>query len=154
MAALLATALAHYIKKWLRPLATRADLSRWPRRVVVAGMVLAPSLLGLLLILGLRVLFASFDLHTALIDVAMDLATVLVLVRFGVHVLERFAGPEQLDRAWELRLTFVLWAASPSRYSAGSAASNARSTASTCSPARPRSASGRCSRAWWSSSAS
>ena len=46
MAALLATALAHYIKNWLRPLAARDDLPRWPRRFVVAGMVLAPSFLG------------------------------------------------------------------------------------------------------------
>ena len=46
MAALLATALAHYIKNWLRPLAARDDLPRWPRRCVIAGMVLAPSLIG------------------------------------------------------------------------------------------------------------
>ena len=97
MAALLATALAHYIKKWLRPLAARDDLPRWPRRFVIAGMVLAPSLLGVVLILGLRVLFASFGLPTALIDIAMDLATVLVLVRFALHVLSVSLGPEQLD---------------------------------------------------------
>ena len=111
MAALLATALAAYIKKWLRPLTTREGVSRWARRCVVAGMVLAPSLLGLLLILGLRVLFSSFQLHTALIDVAMDLATVLVLVRLGVHVLSVSLGPNSWVRVWELRLTLALWTA-------------------------------------------
>jgi small-conductance mechanosensitive channel len=111
MAALLATALAAYIKKWLRPLTTRDGVSRWARRCVVAGMVLAPSLLGLLLILGLRVLFSNFQLHTALIDVAMDLATVLVLVRLAVHVLSVSLGPNSWVRTWELRLTFILWTA-------------------------------------------
>ena len=110
MAGLLATALAHYIKNWLRPLATRDDLSRWPRRFVIAGMVLAPSLLGVVLVLGLRVLFATFDLPTALIDIAMDLTTVLVLVRFALHVLSVSLGPNSWIRAWELKLTFALWA--------------------------------------------
>ena len=110
-AALLATALAHLIKNRLRPLAARDDLPRWTLRFVVAGMVLAPSLLGVLLILGLRLAFASFDLHTALIDVAMDLATVLVLVRFAVHVLSVSLGPNSWIRAWELRIALALWVA-------------------------------------------
>jgi len=97
MAGLLATALAHHIKTWLRPLAARDDLPRWPRRFVIAGMVLAPSLLGLLLVLGLRVLFASFDLPTALIDIAIEVEGLTVreartrapMARStGVHVFE------------------------------------------------------------------
>jgi len=110
MAGLLATACAHYIKNWLRPLAARDDLPRWPKRVVIAGMVLAPSLLGVVLVLGVRVLFATFDLPTALIDIAMDLTTVLVLVRFALHVLSVSLGPNSWIRAWELKLTFALWA--------------------------------------------
>jgi small-conductance mechanosensitive channel len=110
LAALLATALAVYLKNRLRPLAARVDLAIWPKRVVIAGMVLAPSLLCLLLVLGLRVLFASFDLQTGLIDIALDLTTVLVLVRAGVHVLSVSLGPNSWIRAWELKLTFFLWA--------------------------------------------
>ena len=110
MAGLLATAFAHYIKNWLRPLAARDDLPRWPKRLVIAGMVLAPSLLGVVLVLGVRVLFATFDLPTALIEIAMDLTTVLVLVRFALHVLSVSLGPNSWIRAWELKLTFALWA--------------------------------------------
>jgi small-conductance mechanosensitive channel len=110
MAALLATALAYYLKNWLRPLAARDDLPRWPRRIVVAGMVLAPALIGLLLILALRAGFDAFDLHIGLIDIALDLTTVLVLVRFGVHVLSVSLGPNSWIRTWELKITFVLWA--------------------------------------------
>ena len=59
MVALLATALAHYIKRWLRPVAARSDIGRWPRHMVIVGMVLAPSFMALVLIVGLRALFAS-----------------------------------------------------------------------------------------------
>jgi small-conductance mechanosensitive channel len=111
MVALLATALAQYIKRWLRPLAARADLPRWPRRMVIIGMVIAPSFMALVLILGLRATFAYAGLPVALIDVAMDLATVLLLVRLGVHVLSVSLGPNSWIRSWELRITFVIWAA-------------------------------------------
>ena len=41
LAVLLALAIAHYIKRGLRPLAARSDLDIWSRRLVVAGMVIA-----------------------------------------------------------------------------------------------------------------
>jgi small-conductance mechanosensitive channel len=110
MAALLAIGLAQYIKRWLKPLAARPNLDRWQQRCVVAGMVLAPSLIGVVLVLGVRVLFASFALPTSVIDRALDLATVLVLVRFAVHVLSVSLGPNSWIRAWEIRLTVFIWA--------------------------------------------
>ncbi len=41
----------------------------------------------------------------------MDLATVLVLVRFAHALFTVSLGPNSWMRAWELRLTFVIWAA-------------------------------------------
>ena len=111
MASLLASALGHYIKTWLRPLSNRANLASWPRRLLIAAMVIAPSFMGLVLMLGLLALFGSFDLPVALIDIAKDLATVLVLVRFGVHGLSVSLGPNSWVRSWELRITFVIWIA-------------------------------------------
>ncbi|HKU90318.1 MAG TPA: mechanosensitive ion channel domain-containing protein [Steroidobacteraceae bacterium] len=111
MAALLATGLAHYIKRWMRPLAERADVGPWSRRLVIAGMVIAPSFVALVLILGLRALFAYFGLRVELVDLAMDLATVLVLVRIGVHALSVSLGPNSWIRSWELRITFAIWIA-------------------------------------------
>jgi small-conductance mechanosensitive channel len=110
MAGLLATALAHYLKNWLRPLSTRFNQGRWPKRLVVAGMVLAPALLSVLLVLGLRLLFISFAMPVSVIDRALDLVTVLVLVRFAVHALSVSLGPNSWIRSWELRLTFLIWA--------------------------------------------
>ena len=112
MAALLATALAHYIKRWLRPLAARADLPRWPRRLVIAGMVLAPSFLGVVLILGLRALFASFRPARSRSSTSPWTSPrcwcwcASRCMCFSVSL-----GPNSWIRAWELRLTFVLWAA-------------------------------------------
>jgi small-conductance mechanosensitive channel len=110
MAALLATALANYIKRWLRPLTERAGAGPWTKRLVIAGMVIAPSFLAVVLILGLRVLFGYFRLRVEVLDAAMDLATVLLLVRVGVHALSVSLGPNSWVRSWELRLTFAIWA--------------------------------------------
>jgi len=111
MAGLLASALAHYLKNALRPYSTRADIARWPQRLLVVAMVLAPSFMGVVLVLGLRILFSAFDLQIGLIDVALDLITLLVVVRFAVHALSVSLGPNSWFRSWELRLTVVIWAA-------------------------------------------
>src|SRR3954468_13582101 len=111
MAGVLAAALAHHIKRWLCPLAERADANPWSRRMVIAGMVIAPSFLAVVLILGLRVSFAYFDMATDLIDVALDLATVFVLVRFAVHALSVSLGPNSWIRSWEMQLTILIGAA-------------------------------------------
>jgi small-conductance mechanosensitive channel len=110
MAGLLATALAQYIKRWLKPLAARLTGDRWQFRLVVAGMVLAPSLIAVLLVLMLRVGFASFALPVSVIDRALDLVTVFVLVRFAVHVLSVSLGPNSWIRSWEMRITVAIWA--------------------------------------------
>ncbi len=111
MAIILAVGIAIYLKRWMRPLAARTDLGRWPRQLVIAGMVLAPPFLAVVLILGIRLVFGSLRLPTEFIDLALDLATVLVLVRIGVHVLSVSLGPNSWIRSWELRITFVIWAA-------------------------------------------
>ena len=111
MVLLLAGALAHYIKRWIRPAAHRADLAVWPRRLAIASMVLAPAFIAVVLLLFLRGLFASFEMVTNLIDVMLDLATVYVLVRFGVHALSVSLGPNSWIRSWELQLTVLIGAA-------------------------------------------
>jgi small-conductance mechanosensitive channel len=111
LVALLATALGQLVKNGLRPLATRTEFGLWPRRFIVAGMVLAPSFLALVLVLGLRALFGEFELPFEFLDVILDLMTVLLLVRAGVHLLSVSLGPNSWIRNWELRLTFVIWAA-------------------------------------------
>jgi small-conductance mechanosensitive channel len=111
MAALLAIGLAHYVKNGLRRISIRPDLPQWTRRFVVAGMVVAPAFLAMVLILALQPLFATFDLPIALLDLAFRLATMFVIVRFAVHMISVSLGPNSWLRKWENRLTFVIWAA-------------------------------------------
>jgi small-conductance mechanosensitive channel len=108
-AALLAGGLAFYIRKWMRPMAHQTNQGRWARRLWVAGMVLIPFILSVVIVVALRMLFGGFSMPTGVIDRALDLATVLVLVRFGVHTLSVSLGPNSWIRAWELRLTFFFW---------------------------------------------
>jgi small-conductance mechanosensitive channel len=110
MVLLLAAALAHYLKNVLRPIGARTDLALWPRRLVIIGMVLAPAFMAVVLILGLRFLFGGFDMPIGVIDIAMDLATLFLVVRFGVHALSVSLGPNSWFRNWEMRLTVVVWA--------------------------------------------
>jgi small-conductance mechanosensitive channel len=109
-AALLAGGLAFYIRKWMRPMAHQTNQGRWARRLWVAGMVLVPFILSVVIVVAVRMLFGGFAMPTGVIDRALDLATVLVLVRFGVHTLSVSLGPNSWIRAWELRLTFFFWA--------------------------------------------
>lgn len=109
MAGLLSVALAQYLKRWLKPLAARLTNERWQLRLVIAGMVLAPSIIAVVLVLALRVAFASFASPVGLIDRALDLVTVFVLVRTAVHVLSVSLGPNSWIRSWEMRITVAIW---------------------------------------------
>jgi small-conductance mechanosensitive channel len=111
MAVLLALGVASFIKRRLRSLSARSDLNRWSRQLVIAGMVIAPAFMAVVVILGLRALFGYFGLRVELIDVAMDLATVLVIVRIAVHLISVSLGPNSWFRPWEIKLTLFIWAA-------------------------------------------
>jgi small-conductance mechanosensitive channel len=110
-AALLAFGLGQLAKRYLRPLTARGDLPVWTRRFIVAGMVVAPALFGMVVILGLRPVFTALDLPVELIDVSFRLATVLVIVRIAVHLVSVSLGPNSWLRKWEIKLTTVIWLA-------------------------------------------
>jgi small-conductance mechanosensitive channel len=110
-AALLAFGLGQLAKRYLRPLTARGDLPVWTRRFIVAGMVVAPALFGMVVILGLRPVFTALNLPVELIDVSFRLATVLVIVRIAVHLVSVSLGPNSWLRKWEIKLTTVIWLA-------------------------------------------
>src|SRR5688572_29925243 len=105
IAVLLAVAIAQLFKRWLKPLSLRPTTGLWSQRFLVAAMVLLPSLLAVALIFGLRLAFARFKQRHDVIEFGMQLATVLVLVRMGMHALSVSLGPNSWLRAWEMRLT-------------------------------------------------
>ena len=93
-----------------------ADAAAAPRRLARARLLEvvvfeAPLLLALLLLLVLRTLIAAADRPIGILDTAMQLAATLIVVRLGVYVLRLALGPESWLRAWEGRLTLLIWLA-------------------------------------------
>jgi small-conductance mechanosensitive channel len=63
----------------------------------------------LLVILIAHALYSIVGLDNRLLNVAMQLATALLLVRFGIYVLRQLLGPKSWVHHWEGRLTLILW---------------------------------------------
>ena len=83
------------------------DSWQWP--LLETGVVGAPYLVALLLLLPLRGAAGSLDLPTALLDIALQLVAALLLVRMGVHLLAILLGEKSWLRGWENRLTLAIW---------------------------------------------
>jgi small-conductance mechanosensitive channel len=83
----------------------------WRGWVTEATAIEAPYVLGLLLLLVLRTLLAGEGEPTQLLDPAMQVATALILVRLGAYLLRLLLGPQSWVRAWEQRLTLIVWLA-------------------------------------------
>lgn len=107
IAVLLALAAAQAVKAWQkRHESTRAD---WHSHVHEATAILAPILFALILLLLVRATLGAFDMHTALIDMALQLTSALLLVRLGVYGLRLLLGGELWFRAWENWIALILW---------------------------------------------
>ncbi|MGH8323483.1 MAG: mechanosensitive ion channel family protein, partial [Steroidobacteraceae bacterium] len=86
---------------------SRQDL--WQLRMLEGIVLLAPFLVALIVLLIVRAAFAMLGTSTIALDTALQLTTALVLVRLGVYLLRVMMGPDSWIRAWENRITFVLW---------------------------------------------
>jgi small-conductance mechanosensitive channel len=80
----------------------------WPERLLGAFGVLAPLLAALAVLLAGHAALAALRTGTALVDGAVWLATAVVVVRLGVHVLGRLLGPGSWVRSRQLAITTVL----------------------------------------------
>jgi len=106
LAALLA---AHRLRLW-RPRYRAAQPLRGARAgTLEIAMIEAPLLLALLLLLLLRTSVAAVGSATALLNISMELAATLILVRLGVYLLRLGLGPDSWLRKWESRLTLLIW---------------------------------------------
>lgn len=78
-------------------------------RIVEIGLIEAPFLLALLILLVLRTIMAATGAGTGVLDTAMELAATLVAVRFAMYLLRLGLGPDSWMRTWESRLTLLIW---------------------------------------------
>jgi small-conductance mechanosensitive channel len=110
--ALVAALIASFFaRRWWQRQATTLPASGLHTSVIEAGSLLAPILVGLLVVLVGRGLFASQDLDTHVLDVSMQLITALMLVRLAVYLLRLVLGPRSWLRGYESKLTLMVWLA-------------------------------------------
>jgi small-conductance mechanosensitive channel len=112
LAGLIALAGAHAARTWHKNHLANSAPGRqdvWQLRVLEGTVLLAPFLVALIVLLIVRAVLAMLGTPTTAVDVALQLTTALVLVRLGVYLLRVMLGPDSWIRAWENRITFVLW---------------------------------------------
>jgi small-conductance mechanosensitive channel len=109
-AALLSALLAsHRLGLWRRQHASSISARGARARLTEIGVIEAPVVLALLILLTLRTLIAAAGGSVHLLDIAMEMAATLVLVRLGMYLLRLGLGPDSWMRKWEQPLTLIIW---------------------------------------------
>jgi small-conductance mechanosensitive channel len=111
IASLLALAAAQFVRNWSKRGVASAAQPKWQARMIEGGVILAPFVFALALLLIVRGTLALAGTHTGVIDVALQLTTALILVRLGMYLLRLLVGPDSWVKAWEGRLTVGVWLA-------------------------------------------
>ena len=83
----------------------------WQAMTLEGLVVLAPALGAMVLLLAARALFVAQGLSTVALDLALQLAVALLLVRAGTYLMGLSVGPHSWVHAWESRLTLIIWLA-------------------------------------------
>jgi len=83
----------------------------WQAVLLEGLMLLTPALSTLLPLLVLHAVFSGGGLSTGALDLALQLAAALLLVRAGVFVIALMLGRRSWVHAWESRLTLLVWLA-------------------------------------------
>jgi small-conductance mechanosensitive channel len=78
-------------------------------RLIEIALVEAPVVVLLLIVLVARTVIAALAVPATLLDIAMQLATALILVRLSLYLLRLALGPRSWLRTWETRLTLLVW---------------------------------------------
>jgi small-conductance mechanosensitive channel len=98
----------HFARTWFerRPL---ADARSWQACVTEGAVVLQTPFIALVLLLVGRALLSFTVFDPKLIDIALQLAAALLLVRLAIYLLRLALGPNSWVARWEFRLVTVLW---------------------------------------------
>ena len=89
---------------------SRPDRADGPRGVMVDALeLISPFLLGLLIVGLAKPLFVASNLPTTLLETAWLLLVALAVIRLLVFLVRLSLGHGMRIRAWELRVTLVIW---------------------------------------------
>ncbi|HNR23468.1 MAG TPA: mechanosensitive ion channel [Steroidobacteraceae bacterium] len=111
ISALVAIALAGFLRAWYRRGYGSAHRSGFSARVLDATVIVLPILLTLGVLFAVYVAFAAKGLGTGLLNRAMQLTAALLVVRFGVYLLRQLLGEDSWLKGWQNQFTFVVWLA-------------------------------------------
>jgi small-conductance mechanosensitive channel len=98
----------HFARTWFE----RGPLTgarNWQGRVTEGAVVLQTPFVALVLLLIGRALLSFTTFDPKLIDIALQLAAALLLVRLAIYLLRLALGPDSWVVRWEFRLVTVLW---------------------------------------------
>jgi small-conductance mechanosensitive channel len=108
VAALGATGMA---RRWRARHLAQLNLRGARARAIEIALIEAPAVVILLGMLVARTVIAAAGVPATLLDIAMQLATALILVRLSIYLLRLALGPRSWLRTWEPRLTLLVWLA-------------------------------------------
>ncbi len=111
IASALALVAAHFARVWYARVESRMNAGTWQSRMLEGAVIILPFFVALLLLLGARGVVGFLKMHATVLDVALQLISALLLVRFGVYLLRLLVGPRSWIRASEIWITGILWLA-------------------------------------------
>ena len=80
-------------------------------RLIEIALLESAAVVALLTMLVARTVIAALGMPATLLDIGMQLATALILVRLAIYLLRLALGPRSWLRTWETRLTLLVWLA-------------------------------------------
>ncbi len=101
-------AAGHFTQVWFKH-STLARARGWQGRVTGGAVVVMAAFAALVLLLISRGLMSFTEFAPNLIDIALQLAAALLVVRLIVHLLRLALGPSSRAARWEGRIAIVLW---------------------------------------------
>jgi small-conductance mechanosensitive channel len=111
VAGLAAMGSAGIVRRWRSRNLALLNLRGARARLIEIALIEAPVAVALLTMLVVRTVIAALGVPATLLDIAMQLATALILVRLSIYLLRLALGPRSWLRTWETRLTLLVWLA-------------------------------------------
>src|SRR6202049_69039 len=99
------------LRRWRRRDLSLLNLRGARSRLIEITLIEAAVVVALLTMLVARTVIAAIGMPATLLDIAMQLATALILVRLSIYLLRLALGPRSWLRTWETRLTLLVWLA-------------------------------------------
>jgi small-conductance mechanosensitive channel len=111
VAGVVALGAAGIARRWRARNLASLNLRGARARLIEIALMESAAVVALLTMLVTRTVIAAIGMPATLLDIGMQLATALILVRLAIYLLRLALGPRSWLRTWETRLTLLVWLA-------------------------------------------